>query len=88
LTSLIEAHKEYPRACRRKGVEGSCTRSFVVARDGSFKKVNTVSSCGHPFLDEAATRAVASIEKFPPLPDGFEGSEATFTIDITFRLER
>ncbi|WP_324081768.1 TonB family protein [Geomonas sp.] len=86
LKRLIEARKEYPVASRRRHEEGSCQRRFVLGRDGSLKQVEEVTRCGFPFLDEAATKAVASVGKFPPIPEGIEGPEASFTINITFTL--
>lgn len=86
LFRLIEARKEYPVASRRRAEQGSCDRLFVLRRDGSLKRVEAVTRCGYPFLDDAATRAITSIGKFPPLPREFEGGEAAFTITITFAL--
>jgi protein TonB len=88
LKRLIDSHKEYPLAARKNGREGSCQRRFVLGRNGSLKHVEAVSSCGHVFLDEAATRAVTSVGTFPPLPDAFGGAEETFTITMTFALAR
>jgi protein TonB len=87
LKRIIEAHKEYPLAARRMRQEGSCLRRFTISRGGSLKKVEPLSSCGHPFLDDAATRAITGAGTFPPLPDDFRGEEATFTISIKFTLE-
>lgn len=83
--SLIEAHKEYPLAARKSGREGSCQRRFQLGRDGTLQRVETVSSCGHPFLDAAATRAIGAVGKFPPLPDEF-AAEEPFEVTITFTL--
>ena len=88
LRRLIEAHKEYPLASRKSRREGSCQRRFVLDRAGSLKHIETISSCGHVFLDEAATRAIASVGTFPPLPDAFKGAEEVFTITMTFSLAR
>jgi len=88
LKKLIEAHKEYPLAARKSGREGSCQRRFVISRNGSLKGVETLSSCGHLFLDEAATRAIRAVGTFPPLPDDFKGDEETFAITMTFNLTR
>jgi len=88
LKRLIEARKEYPLAARKAGLEGSCLRRFVLSRSGALKQVETASSCGHMFLDEAATRAITAIGSFPPVPDEFKGAEATFTVDIIFRLKK
>jgi TonB family protein len=86
LKRMIEARKEYPLASRRRREEGSCQRRLVLARDGSLRRVEAVSRCGHAFLDEAATRAITSVGKFPPLPNDIEGGEAIFTIAIAFTL--
>jgi TonB family protein len=86
LKSLVEAHKEYPVAARKMGREGSCQRRFVLGRDGSLRRVESLSSCGHPFLDGAATRAITGVGTFPALPEEFGGSEESFTITMTFTL--
>ena len=87
LKRLIEAHKDYPFAARRSRQEGGCRRRFALSRDGSIKRVEALSSCGHALLDEAATRAITAVGTFPPLPDEYKGAEATFTIIITFSLK-
>ncbi len=88
LKGLIEEHKEYPLAARKSGQEGRCLRRFVLNRNGKIKRIDKLSSCGHPFLDEAATRAIRSVGTFPPLPDDYKGDEATFIIPITFSIEK
>ena len=88
LKSLVEAHKEYPLAARRSGREGSCQRRFVLGRDGSLKRVESLSSCGHPFLDSAATQAIVGVGTFPPLPEEYPGAEEGFTITMTFTLTK
>lgn len=86
IKALIEAHKKYPVAARKLGREGRCERRLVLARDGSLKQVETVSSCGHPFLDAAATRAITDVSKFPPLPDEFGAGQESFTVTMSFSL--
>ncbi|QWV94245.1 energy transducer TonB [Geomonas oryzisoli] len=85
LKRLIEAHKEYPLAARRSGREGSCRRRFALRRDGSLQRVEAVSSCGHPFLDAAASRAVSSVGTFPAPPAELSLDEP-FEVTITFAL--
>ncbi|TSK06566.1 MAG: energy transducer TonB [Geobacter sp.] len=87
LKRLIEAHKEYPLAARKSGREGSCRRRFMLRRDGSLKSVEPVDSCGHPFLDAAATRAISSVGAFPPVPAELSPDEP-FEVTITFALAR
>lgn len=86
LKRLIESHKKYPVASRRRHEEGSCQRRLVLGRDGALRQVESLTRCGYPFLDEAATQAIVSVGKFPPLPDEIEGTEVSFTIKITFAL--
>jgi protein TonB len=88
LKRLIEAHKRYPLAARRSGKEGVCQRRFALRRDGTLKRVEELSSCGHTFLDDAATHAISAVGTFPPLPDDFTGAEETFTITMIFTLAR
>ncbi|WP_136515992.1 energy transducer TonB [Geomonas edaphica] len=87
LKRLVEAHKEYPLAARKSGREGSCRRRFMLRRDGSLKSVEPVDSCGHPFLDAAATRAISSVGAFPPVPAELSPDEP-FEVTITFALAR
>ncbi len=87
LKCLIEEHKEYPRAARRTRQEGTCLRRFTLGRNGSLKRVDPLSSCGHAFLDDAASRAITAVGTFPPLPEDFKGTEATFTVSIKFTLQ-
>jgi TonB family protein len=86
LKKLVEAHKEYPVSARKLGREGSCLRRFVLGRDGALQRVESLSSCGHPFLDGAATRAITAVGKFPPLPEDFGGAAESFTVTMTFTL--
>ena len=86
LRRLIEAHKSYPFAARRAGWEGRCQRRFTLARSGRLLRVESLSSCGHPMLDRAATRAIADAAPFPPLPASYPGTEVSFTLPMTFSL--
>lgn len=86
LKRVIEAHKEYPLAARRARQEGNCWRRFTISRSGTLRKVESLSSCGYEYLDEAATRAITAVGKFPPLPDEIKGAEATFSVPIKFTL--
>lgn len=88
LKQLIESRKEYPFAARRGGWEGSCQRRFILGRNGELRQVDTLTSCGHTFLDAAATRAITAVGTFPPLPEEIGGSEAAFTITMTFTLAK
>ena len=59
----------------------------MLRRDGSLQSVEPVDSCGHPFLDAAATRAISSVGAFPPVPAELSPDEP-FEVTITFALAR
>jgi periplasmic protein TonB len=86
LESLVAAHQKYPLAARKLGREGSCRRLIVLDRDGTLKRVEELSSCGHPFLDSAATRAITDVGRFPPFPKEYQGNEGKFSITIGITL--
>lgn len=83
---LIEERKEYPLAARRLHVTGKCRVQFILGRRGSVKQVTLVESSGSEFLDNAATRAVSDVGRFPPFPAEIRDEERTFSIPISFRL--
>lgn len=59
--------------------------SFVIRRDGSVTNVNLVQRSGVSAVDYSILRAIQDVGKFPPLPAGFERSEATVEIAFEFR---
>ncbi|MCC6265425.1 MAG: TonB family protein [Bryobacterales bacterium] len=59
--------------------------SFVIGRDGSVSNVNLVQRSGVSAVDYSILRAIQDVGKFPPLPAGFERSEATVEIAFEFR---
>lgn len=87
IKSLIAAHKVYPLAARKLRREGTCQRRLVLGRGGELQEVEAVSSCGHPFLDAAATRAITDVGKFPPLPEDLVGEHEAFNVTLTFSLK-
>lgn len=57
---------------------------FTVDRDGRVSNVRVVAPSGYAPLDHSARRAVASIEKLPPLPRQYERDElsARFVFEL------
>jgi protein TonB len=60
--------------------------SFEIHRDGSISTPRVVQSSGIATLDFSARRAILDAGPFPPLPQAFERSSATF--EIVFELKR
>jgi protein TonB len=60
--------------------------SFEIRRDGTTSDPKVVQSSGISALDFSAQRAILEARPFPPLPQAFERSSATF--EIVFELQR
>jgi len=62
------------------------TVSFDIQRDGSISTPRIIQTSGIATLDFSARRAILDAGPFPPLPQAFERSSATF--EIVFELKR
>src|SRR5579862_1426323 len=60
--------------------------TFTIMRDGSVRDIRVAQRSGNFALDTSAQRAIADAAPFPPLPQGFDKSEAP--IEFWFRLKR
>jgi protein TonB len=66
LIAHIEQHKWYPRAARRRGLQGEVKISFLLLADGSIRHIEVKK--GPKLLRTAAARAVAKAEPMPMPP--------------------
>ncbi len=71
LLAYIEARKFYPRAARRRGLEGVVQVSFVLKGDGRISELQIAE--GPAILQEATRRAIAQSQPLPPPPPGVAG---------------
>jgi len=60
--------------------------TFDILRDGSVRNVQIAQRSGNSTLDYSAQRAVIDAAPFPPLPAGFDRSEAN--VELRFQLQR
>lgn len=60
--------------------------TFDILRDGSIRNVQVAQRSGNSTLDYSAQRAVIDAAPFPPLPPGFDRSEAN--VELRFQLQR
>jgi len=60
--------------------------TFDILRDGSVRNAKVAQSSGVSALDYSALRAVMDAGQFPPLPQGFDRSEAG--VELQFQLQR
>ncbi len=67
LMAHIESHKHYPRAARRRGIQGDVNVSFTLKAAGRVEGLTAVG--GHRLLSSAASDAVRDAQPLPPPPD-------------------
>lgn len=84
--NLIERHKEYPVLARKGRIEGTVVIKSTLARDGSLQKCGITRSSGSCLLDNAALRAVRTVEHFPPVPPELQGDDLVFELPVSFQL--
>ncbi len=77
---------EYPKGARQRGEQGDVVLEIRVGESGSVERVEVVSSCGFPELDEAAVRA-AKAARFTPAKSGSRSVASTARLTLTFRLK-
>ena len=82
LLEHIDAHKHYPRAAQRRGIEGEIMVSFLLLADGSVQDIQV--SGDNKLLRKAAQKAVY---KAMPLPLPNKHSESTpIEYSMAFKL--
>jgi protein TonB len=62
----VEQQKRYPKAARRRGIEGMVQVSFVIQSDGSIQNIQLQQ--GANVLQKAAQKAVSKASPFPAPP--------------------
>jgi TonB family protein len=85
LHSKISEHKQYPYMARRQRREGIARVEFVLYPDGSIDEAHLVNSSRTRSLDNAAIKAVESIEPFLFAKEYLQQPEA-FQVDVVFNV--
>jgi len=84
LMAHIEAHKHYPRAARRRGIQGETEVSFTLQQGGRVSGVEVSGS--QRVLVSAARNAVEAAAPMPQPPDNLPLPwEVSFTMRFTLR---
>jgi protein TonB len=60
--------------------------TFEILRDGTVRNAKVAQRSGNTTLDYSALRAVMDAGPFPPLPSGYDRTEAN--IELQFQLQR
>lgn len=88
LASWLARHKRYPRAARRRNIEGVVTLSFTVNAGGTVTQYEIVSSSGYEMLDQEVAKMLKRAEPLPAIPPDLGRSSFAVTIPVRFELSR
>jgi len=88
LASWLARHKRYPRAARRRNLEGVATLSFTVNAAGNVLRYEVVNSSGYEVLDREVANMLQRAEPLPALPRDLGRATLDITIPIRFELAR
>ena len=77
---------DYPKGARQRGEQGEVILEIRVNTAGIVDRVDIVSSCGFPELNEAAVRA-ARAARFTPAKSGGSPVASTARLTLSFKLK-
>ena len=83
VSGQISGARDYPRAARRAGLEGSVRVRFTVRVDGSVGDCRVTRSSGHPELDSTTCRLIEQRFRYRPARDR-QGNPVAETVSRTF----
>ena len=84
----LAQHRQYPRAARRSGAEGTVWVRFVLDRRGALRGSEVMTSSGHDVLDRAALELLRRASPFPALPPDLTLDEIELVLPIEYDLTR
>ena len=85
VASRLQRQKRYPRAAKRKKIQGTVVVSFTIRRNGSVAGVRIARRSGHAMLDSEVMAMVRRASPFPPIPTNAGRNTITVTVPISFR---
>lgn len=83
---MIENHKLYPHAARKRQIQGRAVVRFVISADGSVTDAALVETSRHEILDKAALAAVKDAGPFPRPPMHLFNGPVPLEICVVFEL--
>ncbi|MCX7384863.1 MAG: energy transducer TonB [Alphaproteobacteria bacterium] len=86
LVEWVQAHKSYPQSARLRGIEGTVTVRFTVARTGAVTDVAITGPSGALALDEAVRRMLEGA-MVPPFAEGMAPAARSETVRVGFKLQ-
>ena len=86
MTRINYVGPEYPRAARRRNVQGSVDVGFVVTTDGRVRSLTVLSSDPGDTFDQAALDAVEQW-RFEPVMENGAAVEKRTAVRLAFNLQ-
>ncbi|MFO7257812.1 MAG: energy transducer TonB [Bacteroidota bacterium] len=87
LLEFMNEKLRYPKAARKKGIEGTVLVSFVVERDGSIEKENIeIERSVHPLLDAEVIRFVRLMPHWTPATVKGRAVRCKTTLPVMFTM--
>jgi periplasmic protein TonB len=80
--------KRYPRAARRRGLQGVAKLAFTLRRDGSLIVHEIVQSAGYQVLDREVQNTLERALPMPPFPPELSSATMDIIVPIRFELTR
>ena len=82
----LKRHQQYPRAAKRRRLEGTARVTFRLDRQGKVLSRSIVGGSGYEILDQATLAAVDRASPMPPPPDGIPSDTVSVTVPVHFEL--
>lgn len=79
------SHFEYPKKCKKAGVEGTVYVQFIVTKTGQVTDVEVIRGIGHG-CDQAAVNFVKQYATFTPGTQNGEPVNVRFTLPVMYTL--
>jgi TonB family protein len=86
LSDFIKQNIIYPKAARKKGIQGSVTINYIVDKYGNVKNVK-VDNDANPLLEKEAIRVINSLPKFIPGYMRDQALSSVHTKEVVFLLK-
>jgi len=86
LLKFINDNIKYPEEAAVNGVQGRVVLRFVVATDGSIKRIEIFKGV-HPVLDQEAVRVLSMMPRWKPGRQNGIPASVWFTVPVNFKLK-
>ncbi|MCB9981497.1 MAG: energy transducer TonB [Rhodospirillales bacterium] len=85
--AAIESQRVYPRAARRRKLEGRAVIQIHISRSGTITESHFIKTTGHHILDQAALNMIKAASPLPTIPPSLGKSSISMNIPIGFKLK-